>query len=413
MEEKKQSMISEPDENGVRYYTIDRPQAPNRQESGEDWNDRAKSAPGGQGQGSGQGGADGTSAENTAAYPEQNGGGNGGNSGGSGYGGGKPRRNLKKPLIIFGCVLLAVIFLAVACDGLKDSENDMYADISEDHISILYLEGTISGEGADSLSGDGLYDQDWILNRIDDAMNNPNNKGLILAVNTPGGAVYETDEVYLKLKEYQNSTGRPLYSAMGSMAASGGYYISAPADKIIANRNCWTGSIGVTAGTVFDISEFLDKYGIKTVTITAGKNKAMGSMTEPLTKEQKEIYQSLVDEAYEQFTSIVVEGRDMKLAQVKKLADGRVYTAKQALRNGLIDEIGTIEDAVSDMRSAYGLADCAVYEMHYENSGLWDMFLGAVSKMKGSDAQGDAGALLEYMSEQGQMPISYMAEIRK
>lgn len=412
MEEKKQSLISDPDENGIRYYALHRSGSLSEQEPEKNLNSREQSVSSGQSKQTGQGGPDGADVESETPSQGGNGGGGKGNSGGTGYACGKPKRDLKKPLIIFGCILLAVLFLAVACDGLKNSENDMYADISEEHISILHIEGTISGEGADSLSGDGLYDHDWILERLNDVIDNPNNKGLILAVNTPGGSVYETDEVYLKLKEYQK-TGRPLYSAMGSMAASGGYYLSAPADKIIANRNCWTGSIGVTAGTVFDISEFLDRYGIKTVTITAGKNKAMGSMTEPLTKEQKAIYQSLVDEAYDQFTNIVAEGRNMKLSQVKKLADGRIYTAKQALENGLIDEIGTIEDAVSDMQSTYRLSDCEVYEMRYENSSLWNMFLNAVSGLKGSDAQGDAGALLEYMSQQGQMPISYMSEIRK
>lgn len=101
----------------------------------------------------------------------------------------------------------------------------------------------------------------------------------------------------------------------------GGYYVSAGCDKIIANRNCWTGSIGVTLGTMYDVSELLDNLGIKTQTITSGANKAMGSSVEPMTKEQKQIYQSMVAEAYEQFTEIVAEGRNMSLSKVKKLAD--------------------------------------------------------------------------------------------
>ena len=83
------------------------------------------------------------------------------------------------------------------------------------------------------------------------------NKGMILYVNTPGGSVYASDELYLKIKDYQETTGRPVYSSMQSQATSGGYYISAPCDKIIANRNCWTGSIGVTMGTFIDISGLL------------------------------------------------------------------------------------------------------------------------------------------------------------
>lgn len=372
MEEKKKGIISEPDENGIRYYTFGQSEGRSPLPPSQEDRDEKKEAFAG---------------------------------GGSGGQGGSPRRNRKKPLIILGCILLAVILLGVACGSLFEDEDSSYADIREDHISVLYIEGTI---GEDSSDG---YNHEWVLDRIEDAINNSNNKGLILFLNTPGGSVYETDEIYLKLREYQD-TGRPLYSAMGSMAASGGYYISASADKIIANRNCWTGSIGVTAGTVFDISGFLEKYGIKTVTITAGENKAMGSMTQPLTQEQREIYQSLVDEAYDQFTQIVAEGRGMNIKTVRKLADGRVYTAKQALENGLVDQIGTLDDAISDMRSTYSLADCPVYEMKYEDNSLFSSLFRLMAE-KDSGSQGNAAALLEYMNEQGQVPISYMSEIQK
>ena len=89
-----------------------------------------------------------------------------------------------------------------------------------------------------------------------------NNKGIVLYLNTPGGSVYASDELYFAIRDYQEKTKRPVYAAMQSMAASGGYYISAPCDKIYANRNCFTGSIGVTMGSYYDISELLDKYGI-------------------------------------------------------------------------------------------------------------------------------------------------------
>lgn len=319
------------------------------------------------------------------------------------------KRSLKKPLIIFGCVLLAMILLGVACSSLTTDKDEKFADISEEHISVLYIDGTI-GAADESAYNTSTYDHKWTLARLDDAIQNPNNKGLILFLNTPGGSVYETDEIYLKLLEYK-ATGRPLYSAMGSMAASGGYYISAPADKIIANRNCWTGSIGVTMGTVFDVSELLERHGIKTVTITSGKNKAMGGMTDPLTKEQQEIFQSLVDEAYEQFVGIVADGRHMDVSQVKKLADGRIYTAKQAQENGLIDQIGTLQEAVADMRAQYNLETCGVYDMKYESSNLFSALFSKLAREAGGGAKGDVAALLELMEQQGNMPISYMAQI--
>ncbi len=367
--EEKKEMITGPDENGVRYYTI------------------------------GEGGRD--CAE---AFETFDGGG-----AGTGGGGGRKKR-IKKPLLIFLCILAGVILLAAGCKALGAGDSSKYADMSKDHISILHIEGTISGTDSGNAfsAGDG-YNHQWTMDRLEDVIHNPSSRGLILFVNTPGGSVYETDELYLKIKEYQQ-TGRPVYSAMGSMAASGGYYISAPADKIIANRNCWTGSIGVTIGTVFDFSQFLEKYGVRSVTITSGKNKAMGSAVEPLTKEQKAIYQSLVDEAYDQFTGIVAEGRRMSEEKVRKLADGRVYTAKQAKKNGLVDEIGTLEDAVADMQQQYGLEGCEISDMEYEDTSLWGTILGMEEK---KNSKSDVSALLEIMQEQGRVPVSYMSEVRK
>ena len=197
---------------------------------------------------------------------------------------------------------------------------------------------------------------------------------------------------------------------MGEMAASGGYYISAPCDKIFANRNCWTGSIGVTIGTIYDISGLLEKYGIKTQTITSGKNKAMGSSVEPLTDEQQAIYQSLVDEAYEQFVGIVAEGRDMSTAEVKEIADGRVYTAKQALELGLIDEIGTLSDAANDMVDKYELWDCDVVTLEpgYSTS-IFDTLFSKVDALS-TGRTGDVAALLDAIDDGGDFPISYMCE---
>lgn len=322
------------------------------------------------------------------------------------------KKSLRKPLIIFGCIILAVVLLGVACSSFTSDDDSQYGEISDDHISILHINGTISGDDTtDALGSASTYNHQWTMDRLDDVIGNPNNKGLVLFVDTPGGGVYETDELYLKLKEYKK-TGRPVYSAMGSMAASGGYYLSAPADKIIANRNCWTGSIGVTIGTLFDVSAFLDKYGIKTVTITSGKNKAMGSSVDPMTKEQKEIFQSLVDESYDQFVGVVAKGRKMPAAKVRKLADGRIYTAKQALKNGLIDQIGTLDEAVADMQKQYKLEDCQVYHMEYTHTSFFDSILGKLASVKGRD-QGDVAALLEIMNDQGEVPISYMSEIRK
>ncbi|MGN0658336.1 MAG: signal peptide peptidase SppA [Emergencia sp.] len=321
----------------------------------------------------------------------------------------------KKGLVIFLIIAVVVVGAGVGCTrGISSLKEGLYGTAEEDYeyssryIGILQVHGTMS---SDSGSSD-TYNQNWLIERIDQMMRDPLNEGMILSVDTPGGEVYAIDELYLKIMEYMD-TGRPVYTYMESMAASGGYYISAGTDKIYANRNCWTGSIGVTIGTLYDISGFLEKMGIKTVTIDSGDNKSMGSSVQPLTQEQKEIFQSLVDEAYEQFIGVVAEGRGMSSEKAKKLGDGRVYTAKQAKENGLIDEIGTLEGAVNDMKKSYELEDCDVHTMSYTPKNDLFSFLSGLAGSGDSEAKTEYEQLMELMEENGTFTITYLSQVRK
>lgn len=321
----------------------------------------------------------------------------------------------KKPFIIIGSIIGGLILLAILLNVIGFGERRgtvNYAEhISEEYIGVLYIEGTIS-------SDDSTYSHDYALKTIDGMIKNDDNKALLLYVNTPGGGVTESDELYLKIKEYQETTGRPVYSYMASQATSGGYYISAPADRILANRNCWTGSIGVTMGTLVDVSGFLENHGIKTETITSGANKAMGSMTEPLTDEQRQILQSLIDEAYEQFVSIVAEGRGLSVEYVKGIADGRIYTAKQAKELKLVDDVvNTYDDAVEEMKSSEGgLSGCEVYEFRYEpDVGMLSSLLKSMDKLAQSSSNASdiaaVNELLEKVRNGNEMPLEYMCEV--
>ena len=318
-----------------------------------------------------------------------------------------------KALIIICLVILCIVLLAVGCSKLISSignapENEVITGFGHDYIGTLYIEGTIDEYGT------GTYNHQYILNAIDAMIYDDNNKGLILYINTPGGSVYASDEVYLKIREYQEITGRPVYSSMQSQATSGGYYISAPCDKIIANRNCWTGSIGVTMGTFIDLSELLGNLGIKTETITSGDNKSMGSSTEPMTDEQRAIFQALIDEAYEQFVGIVAEGRGMTDAEVKNLADGRIYTAQQALDNGLIDQISTYQEAAADMMETYGLTDCYVENLQPEVTASLSDFLGLLQESSGqSGSLTDAEAIEKLLELNGTFRVSYICNVEK
>lgn len=317
----------------------------------------------------------------------------------------------KKGLMIFAIILLVVVLLGSACgrmvNSVLGSSGEEVLNISGDYIGILEVNGVMGQEGFGE-----EYSQDYLIDHIDMMMDDSANRGMLLSVNTPGGSVYDIDELYLKIMEYKEKTGRPVYTYMRDMAASGGYYIAAGSDKIYANRNTWTGSIGVTVGTFMDASEFLNKMGIKTVTITAGANKAMGSSTEPMTEEQQAIFQSLVDEAYEQFTGIVAEGRKMDIETVKKLADGRVYTAKQALDNGLIDQIGTIDEAVADMMKRYELEGCSTPVMKYEDTTtLLDILTGFSDGKK--NAETEVEQVMNLMEKNNKFTITYLAPVER
>lgn len=318
-----------------------------------------------------------------------------------------------KAVIIIALILLAIALFTVGCGGVIDgivgsgNSSEVTTNFGHDYIGVLYVTGTMDEYGT------GTYNHRYLLNAINSMIEDDNNKGLILYVDTPGGSVYASDDLYMKILDYKNATGRPVYSSMQSQAASGGYYISAPCDKIIANRNCWTGSIGVTMGTFVDISGLLSDLGIETETITSGANKAMGSATDPMTDEQRAIFQALIDEAYEQFVQIVAEGRGMSVEQVKVLADGRIYSAQQAVDNGLIDAVGTFEDALNDMAAEYDLYDVQVE--HFEPEVRTDLssILGILADQKDSSALTDAEAIEALIALNGSFRLSYMSSVSK
>ncbi|MGI6752426.1 MAG: signal peptide peptidase SppA [Anaerovoracaceae bacterium] len=307
--------------------------------------------------------------------------------------------------IVVAVALIGLLVSQVGCNADKGG----FSRVKGPYVGVLYVDGVIADNNVSSWGIPSGYQHGWTLDTIDSMMEDDRNKGIVLFVNSPGGGIYESDELYLKLVEYKESTGRPLYAYMGSMAASGGYYISAPADKILANRNCWTGSIGVTIGTFFDVSEFLERYGVKTVTITSGANKAMGSYVDPMTSVQRDIFQGLVDEAYEQFVAIVAKERDLGLERVKGLADGRIYTARQATENGLIDGVCVYSDALKDMRQAYDLHNCDFIDFYYRDDSLIGRLLAEAEIPK--IGTGDAGALLSFMEMENRFPIGYICHV--
>ncbi len=311
-------------------------------------------------------------------------------------------------------VIVALVFAFIA-GGIAlfvpfGSDGQRYEPVSEEHIALLYVTGSIDETSSSADLYQSSYNQKWLLNTIESIKNSATNRGLMLYLDTPGGSVYATDQVYFKLLEYKEQTGRPIYVSMGPTAASGGYYMAMAADRIYANRNTLTGSIGVTLGTFYDVSGLLENLGITTTTLTSGANKAMGSSTQPMTQQQREIYQSIIDESYQQFLDVVQKGRGIDRESLLSIADGRVYTANQALSLGLIDGIATTEQALASMMSEQGLENAMVAEYRYQPSQpFWMKLLSTASRLSSeSEEQGELAAVLKLIEENPTRPMYIM-----
>lgn len=299
--------------------------------------------------------------------------------------------------VLCGCIAFVVlwsnVFKGILGSGVSSAASYVPAGNT---IDVIYVEGTIA-------EGQTAYNHVWTLNRIDALMDNESNKGVMLYVNSPGGGIYESDELYLKLKEYKEKTGRPVYAYMAQTAASGGLYVCMAADKIYANRMTMTGSIGVIM-SLTDTTGLQKLIGIKSENIVSGKNKAMGN---PLTDEQREILQGLIDESYEIFVDVVAEGRGLDTETVKKLADGRVYSPNQAKELGLIDEIADFDTAVSQMKDENGLEDC---ELYYDQQPMsfWEELMYGISNIGNIGANSDFSTIRSYIEDHEGMKLMYM-----
>lgn len=272
-----------------------------------------------------------------------------------------------------------------------------------DYIGLIEIHGEIGPSAEESLFSTSTgYDHDASIEFINDMMEDDNNKAILLSLDTPGGTVYESDEMYLKLMEYKEKTGRPVYAYMHSMAASGGYYIAVASDEIYANRNTTTGSIGVIMGG-YEMSGLFEKAGIKEIAITSGPNKAMGSAGTPMTEEQIAIYQSIVDEAYDIFVDIIVTGRQLDEAKVREIADGRIYTAKQALELDLIDGIDVFENYKEMVLDNFE-GDVDFYTPEEPAEDFMSMLLGEI---KGMIPKSDVQLMQEFCEANSQMVPMY------
>lgn len=318
------------------------------------------------------------------------------------------KNNAKKwiALAITALVLVVSVFA-------KDKEREVEQNIKDKYVKNFsdfsnYTEEVIQGtnpkEKIKVVDVDGVIQSndanDFVVEELKKAKEDPQIKGVILNVNSPGGSVYASERIANEIKALKEAQ-KPVYTVMREMAASGGYYISAPTDRIYASNETWTGSIGVIIQS-YSLQGLFEKYGIKEQNITTGKMKDAGSQGRDMSKEEKEYFQGLVDSAFDRFVKIVSEGRGISEREVRKLADGRVYDGSQALSNGLVDKIGDLDSAIGDMASENNLEDPMV--IRNENiMGSFSSIFSKVTDLKKSES--DLAILDKLMKNEGPRPM--------
>ena len=269
-----------------------------------------------------------------------------------------PRRNKGWFWALGGLLALVLLGLLIGLGARTEGNGPIGENAGGPYVGVLYVQDTmtISQSGSGLLSGnEGGYHHQYLLDAIEEMMQDPWNQGLLLYIDSPGGEVLAADELSRKVEEYKAATGRPVFAYGYTYTASGGYWLACTADTIYLNRYCLTGSIGVTMGSLLDISGLLEKYGVAVYDLASGDQKNGGNGLTPMDPETIAIYQGILDEYYRDFLDWVLAHRPhLTEEQLLTLADGRVYTARQAVENGLADQVGDYGAALRDLQAACG-----------------------------------------------------------
>ncbi len=277
----------------------------------------------------------------------------------------------KKRIILRGLGLLFVFILVVFTGVfffayITGGDSRVLALFSGDGVGVLQIDGAIDDSHSVLVEMKRLKEMPWV-------------KAIVVRIDSPGGAVAPTQEIFEEIQRFKKQ--KPIIASMGGMATSGGYYIATACDKIVANPGTLTGSIGVIM-QLNNVEELMKKIGVKGINVKSGANKDLGSPFQTISPEGREILQSLVDNVHSQFVAAVAKGRGMNEAQVRKLADGRVYSGAQAKALGLIDQFGTLEDAIELAAKRGGIeGEPAVYTSRPEQERWWErVFMGVFGR---------------------------------
>lgn len=249
----------------------------------------------------------------------------------------------------FGLILLIGLFSLFFGDGF-----------GKDKVAVVTVKGLIS-------------DSKSVIEQIHDAEESSGVKAIVIRINSPGGGVGASQEIYREVTKIKD---KKVVVSMGSVAASGGYYIACGAEKIYANPGTLTGSIGVLMEFA-NVEELLGKIGLKGYVVKSGEYKDIGSPIRPMTDQERELLQGVIDNTYRQFVKVVSKGRRLPEDYVKGLADGRVFTGEQAKDLKLVDELGDLDDAVDGVAKMAGIKGKPyVKYMEKRRFSVFNLFLG-------------------------------------
>ena len=252
---------------------------------------------------------------------------------------------MRKKLVISALVLFVLICLITLAFSVKKET----ATVLGEKVAVIYVDGVITNSSSKGIWGD-VGGSENIINQLHKASEDSSIKAIILRINSPGGSTGATQEVGEEIKKIR-AKGKLIYTSMGDVAASGGYWLAACTDKIYANSSTITGSIGVYM-PYSNWEELYRKIGIKQEKIKSGEFKDIMSSDRPMTDKEREIIQGIVNDTYDGFVQTVAEGRKMDINKVKTLADGRIYTGNQAKALGLVDDLGNMYDAIDAVAKA-------------------------------------------------------------
>lgn len=285
---------------------------------------------------------------------------------------------MKRFWTVLGVILLVGIVAGASCSvgvflGAALGENAL-SGMGRDAVAVVYVEGTIqSGESSGLFATGGAY-SDQIVRWLRRAERDPSVKAVVLRVDSPGGGVTASDEIRNQIVKLKAT--KPVVASMGSLAASGGYYVSAPATTLVTNETTLTGSIGVIT-IVPNLEGLMEKLGIEATVFTSGPHKDETAGLRPLTEADRKILQEMVNQAFDRFVTVVSEGRGMSEEAVRKLADGRIYTGRQALGLGLADRVGDLPEAIRLAADLGGIRGEARV-VRYRSGGLFSSASSAI-----------------------------------